>query len=120
MSDNAPAQTQSLIKFFGWDRLDHRPYSPDLAPRDFHLFEYLGDHGSKGTKNQAWATVIPTVAACEYPQIFPAHCGYAANTQHAVGKIKGRQIRSVFYKVKVICTRINTLSNDILSNMAKN
>jgi histone-lysine N-methyltransferase SETMAR len=23
---------------FGWERLDHAPYSPDLAPSDFHFF----------------------------------------------------------------------------------
>jgi histone-lysine N-methyltransferase SETMAR len=26
---------------FGWERLDHAPYSPDLAPRDFHFFPTL-------------------------------------------------------------------------------
>ncbi|GFT90519.1 HTH_48 domain-containing protein [Trichonephila clavipes] len=26
---------------FGWEQIDHPPYSPDLAPSDFHLFSYL-------------------------------------------------------------------------------
>lgn len=33
--------TQNLIKAFGWEQIDHPPYSPDLAPSDFHLFRYL-------------------------------------------------------------------------------
>jgi len=27
-----------------WDILDHPPYSPDLAPSDFHLFLHLKKH----------------------------------------------------------------------------
>ena len=34
-------QTQNLIRSFGWEQIDHPPYSPDLAPSDFHLFCYL-------------------------------------------------------------------------------
>lgn len=30
--------TQRLLEQFGWDIFDHPPYSPDLAPCDFHLF----------------------------------------------------------------------------------
>ncbi|XP_067123351.1 histone-lysine N-methyltransferase SETMAR-like [Centruroides vittatus] len=44
LHDNArphSAQTQGLISSFGWEQLDHPPYSPDLAPSDFHLFRYL-------------------------------------------------------------------------------
>jgi histone-lysine N-methyltransferase SETMAR len=26
---------------FGWEHLDHAPYSPDLAPSDFHFFPTL-------------------------------------------------------------------------------
>ena len=26
---------------FVWAQIDHPPYSPDLAPSDFHLFRYL-------------------------------------------------------------------------------
>ena len=35
--------TQNLIRSFGWEQIDHPPYSPDLAPSDFHLFHYLKD-----------------------------------------------------------------------------
>ncbi|GBN27522.1 Histone-lysine N-methyltransferase SETMAR [Araneus ventricosus] len=30
--------TQNLIQQFGWEQFDHPPYSPDLAPPDYHLF----------------------------------------------------------------------------------
>jgi histone-lysine N-methyltransferase SETMAR len=26
---------------FGWERFNHPPYSPDLAPSDFHMFLHL-------------------------------------------------------------------------------
>ncbi|GFT17399.1 histone-lysine N-methyltransferase SETMAR [Trichonephila clavipes] len=33
--------TQNLIRSFGWEQIDHPPYSPDFSPSDFHLFRYL-------------------------------------------------------------------------------
>ncbi|GFX66910.1 uncharacterized protein TNCV_999491 [Trichonephila clavipes] len=33
--------TRELIESFGWEVLDHTPYSSDLAPSDFLLFRYL-------------------------------------------------------------------------------
>ncbi|GBO45154.1 Histone-lysine N-methyltransferase SETMAR [Araneus ventricosus] len=33
--------TQQLIGSFGWEQMNHPPYSPDLAPSDFHLFLHL-------------------------------------------------------------------------------
>jgi histone-lysine N-methyltransferase SETMAR len=48
-----------LLEKFGWENFDHPPYSPDLAPSDFHLLtkmkELLGgewmatDEEVKGT-----------------------------------------------------------------------
>ncbi|GFT77149.1 histone-lysine N-methyltransferase SETMAR [Trichonephila clavipes] len=32
---------KTLLRGFGWDVFDHPPYSPDLAPSDFHLFLHL-------------------------------------------------------------------------------
>jgi histone-lysine N-methyltransferase SETMAR len=32
------AATRDLIATFGWKQFDHPPYSPDLAPSDFHVF----------------------------------------------------------------------------------
>ncbi|UYV68588.1 hypothetical protein LAZ67_6000140 [Cordylochernes scorpioides] len=44
--DNAPARNATVvkntIKDLGWELLPHPPYSPDLAPSDYHLFTSLG------------------------------------------------------------------------------
>lgn len=37
-------QTQDLLEEFRWDVFGHPPYSPDLAPSDFHLFPQLKQH----------------------------------------------------------------------------
>jgi hypothetical protein len=45
LHDNArphtAAATRDLIATFGWEEFDHHPYSPDLAPSDFHVFLHL-------------------------------------------------------------------------------
>jgi histone-lysine N-methyltransferase SETMAR len=41
---HASRQTQHLLKQFGWTVMPHPPYSPDLAPSDYHLFPYLKEH----------------------------------------------------------------------------
>ena len=33
--------TTTVLQQFGWELFDHPPYSPDLAPSDFHLFLHL-------------------------------------------------------------------------------
>jgi hypothetical protein len=35
------AVTADHIATFGWERLDHGPYSPEQAPSDFHFFPTL-------------------------------------------------------------------------------
>jgi hypothetical protein len=35
------ARTKALLELFNWELFDHPPYSPDLAPCDYHLFTYL-------------------------------------------------------------------------------
>ena len=42
-------KTLELIEHFGWEVVPHPPYSPDLAPSDYHLFGPLKNHLS-GTK----------------------------------------------------------------------
>ena len=39
--------TKEAIQTHGWEVLPHPPYSPDLAPTDFHLFRSLSNamHG---------------------------------------------------------------------------
>ncbi|GFX28041.1 histone-lysine N-methyltransferase SETMAR [Trichonephila clavipes] len=34
-------RTTALVERFGWEMVSHQPYSPDLAPSDFHLFPEL-------------------------------------------------------------------------------
>jgi histone-lysine N-methyltransferase SETMAR len=45
LRDNAPAHrvlaTQKKLAYLGFKCLDHPPYSPDLAPSDYHLFPGL-------------------------------------------------------------------------------
>ena len=68
--DNAPPhrarQTMEKIEEMGWELLQHLPYSPDLAPSDFHLFgplkESLG--GIKFDNNEECSAARPTVSTC--------------------------------------------------------
>ena len=41
LHDNAPGSTQKKLAYLGFQCLDHPPYSPDLAPSDYHLFPGL-------------------------------------------------------------------------------
>jgi len=45
LHNNAPAHqalaTQKKLTYLGFQCLDHPPYSPDLAPWDYHLFPGL-------------------------------------------------------------------------------
>ncbi|GBN10241.1 Histone-lysine N-methyltransferase SETMAR [Araneus ventricosus] len=45
LQDNArphtAVATTILLQRFGWEVFDHPPYSPDLAPSDFHLFAHM-------------------------------------------------------------------------------
>jgi histone-lysine N-methyltransferase SETMAR len=45
LHDNAPAHgglaTQKKLAYLRFQCLDHPPYSPDLAPSDYHLFPGL-------------------------------------------------------------------------------
>lgn len=46
LHDNAPSHTakpvKDTLKSLGWEVLPHPPYSPDLAPSDYHLFAAMG------------------------------------------------------------------------------
>jgi transposase len=47
LHDNSRPHTAScvlaLLEHFNWELFDHPPYSPDLAPSDYHLFTCLKD-----------------------------------------------------------------------------
>ena len=59
--DNSPAHralaTQKKVAYLGFHCLDHPPYSPDLAPSDYHLFSGLKKH-LKGVHISSDAEVI--------------------------------------------------------------
>ncbi|GBL74462.1 Mariner Mos1 transposase [Araneus ventricosus] len=76
LHDNAcphtAAATQELLDQFVWEIFDHLPYSPVLAPSDFHLFlkqkEFLGDKcfGSDVELENAVTTCLNEPAAEDY------------------------------------------------------
>lgn len=37
-------QTKELLSKFGWELVEHPPYSPDIAPSDYHMFPTLKKH----------------------------------------------------------------------------
>jgi len=53
-------RTQNLITSFGWEQLDHRPYSPDLDPSDYHSFLHLKTHlaGQRHTDDDEVKTTV--------------------------------------------------------------
>jgi histone-lysine N-methyltransferase SETMAR len=57
LHDNArphvACHTKALLEKFGWDLISHPPYSPDLAPSDYHLFLNLKKHlGGKTVRDR--------------------------------------------------------------------
>jgi len=65
LHDNAPAHralaTQKKLAFLGFQCLDHPPYSPDLAPSDYHLFPGL----QKQLKCRNFSSDAAVIAAAE-------------------------------------------------------
>jgi hypothetical protein len=65
--------TRELLRHYNWEVLDHSPYSPDLAPSNFHLFGPLKKHlgrrrfATKGEVQQAvmsWLQALDTNFFC--------------------------------------------------------
>ena len=65
LHDNAPAHlalaTQKKLAYLTFQCLDHPPYSPDLAPSDYHLFSGL----KKLLKVRQFSSVEEVIAAAE-------------------------------------------------------
>jgi histone-lysine N-methyltransferase SETMAR len=62
LHDNAPDHRGLAIqKKLGFQRLDHPPYSPDLAPSDYHLFPRL----KKQLKGSNFSSDAEVIAAAE-------------------------------------------------------
>jgi len=62
LHDNTPAHralaTQKKVAYLGFQCLDHPPYSPDLAPSDYHLFPGLKKKQLKSRHFSSDAEVI--------------------------------------------------------------
>jgi len=65
LHDNVPAHralaTQKKLAYLGFQCLDHPPYSPDLAPSDYHLFPVL----KKKMKVRHFSSDAEVIAAAE-------------------------------------------------------
>jgi len=65
LDDNATAHralaTQKILAYLGFQCLDHPPYSPDLAPSEYHLFRGL----SKQLKGRHFLSDVEVIAAAE-------------------------------------------------------
>jgi len=65
LDDNTPAHralaTQKKLAYLGFQCLDHPPYSPDLAPSDYHLFPGL----RKQLKVRHFSSDAEVIAAAE-------------------------------------------------------
>ena len=66
LHDNAPVHqplaTQKKLAYLGFQFLDHPPYSPDLAPSDYHLFPGLK---KKQLKVRHFSSDADVIAAAE-------------------------------------------------------
>ena len=65
LHDNALAHraliTQKKLAYLGFHSLDHPPYSPDVAPSDYHLFPGL----KKQPKGHHFSSDAEVIAAAE-------------------------------------------------------
>ena len=65
MHDNAPSHralaTQKKLAYLGFHYLGHPPYSPDLAPSDYHMFPGL----QKQLKGRRLSSDAEVIAAAE-------------------------------------------------------
>ena len=65
LHDNAPARgalaTQKKLAYLRFQCLDHPPYSPNLAPSDYHLFSGL----KKQLKGRHFSSDAEVIAAAE-------------------------------------------------------
>jgi hypothetical protein len=66
LHDNAPAHralaAQKQLAYLGFQCLDLLPYSPDLAPSDYHLFPGLK---KKKLKSRHFSSDVEVIAAAE-------------------------------------------------------
>lgn len=71
---HAAVMTTNLLQKFKWELFEHPPYSPDLAPSDFHLFPKLKDflggsrYGSDDELKEGVNEWLNNLAATEYAE----------------------------------------------------
>jgi histone-lysine N-methyltransferase SETMAR len=77
LHDNSPAHralaTHKKLAYLGFQFLDHPPYSPDLAPSDYHLFPGLKKKQLKGcyfTSDKEVITAAETWLDGQYSEFF--------------------------------------------------
>lgn len=86
LQDNARPHTAKLtkakLKAIGWEVLEHPPYSPDLAPSDFHLFLSLKGNirGKKFDNREAVETWLEQFYASKPTTLF----------ERGINKLEGR------------------------------
>ena len=61
MPGSSALATQKKLAYLGFQCLDHPPYSPDLAPSDYHLFPGL----KKQLKGRYFSSDEEVIAAAE-------------------------------------------------------
>jgi hypothetical protein len=93
-------RARELLRRYDWEVLDHPPYSPDLAPSDFHLFGPMKKHlggrrfATDGEVQQAvmsWLQALDTFLLC---------------WDRCLGVPVGQMLRQVWGLCgKIICTK---------------
>jgi histone-lysine N-methyltransferase SETMAR len=67
---------------FGWEQFDHPPYSPDLAPSDFHVFlhlkiflggQWFHDDEVKEAINTRFASQVASLYDAEIQKLVPCY-----------------------------------------------
>ena len=59
---HASKVTKKKLRELGWEVLEHPPYSPDLAPSDYHLFRSL-QHYLKGKQFRRMEEISENISA---------------------------------------------------------
>jgi hypothetical protein len=80
LHDNAclhtAARTWALLEHFNWELFGHPPYSPDLAPSDYHQFTYpMNWFGSQRfNNNEELMEGVKTWLSSEAADFFDTSC----------------------------------------------
>jgi histone-lysine N-methyltransferase SETMAR len=90
------AATQDLMATVGWEKFDYPPYSPDLAPSDFHVFLHLktflgsrrfhDDYEVKLDVNTLFASQAATFYDAQIQKLVPRYDRYLKNGGNYVEK----------------------------------